>query len=59
MDCGWELSLPVLDPSSILTLAVFQQSRVKKGLDKARPGFLPPSAVTVGGKLRRSEAGRA
>jgi hypothetical protein len=33
----------------MLTLAVFQQSRVKKGLDKGRPGFLPASAVTVGG----------
>lgn len=43
--CGWQLSLPVLDPAAILTLAVFQQSRGGKA--KGRPGFLPASAVQV------------
>lgn len=45
--CGWQLSLPVLDPAAILTLAVFQQSRGGKA--KGRPGFLPNSAVQVSG----------
>jgi hypothetical protein len=48
--CGWQLSLPVLDPAAVLTLAVFQQSRGGKA--KGRPGFLPASAVQVVGKLR-------
>ncbi len=47
--CGWHLSLPVLDPAAVLTLAVFQQSRGGKA--KGRPGFLPASAVQVRGIL--------
>ena len=50
VEYGWQLSLPVLDPCSVLTLAVFQQSRPKRGLDKARPGFLP-STVQVRGAM--------
>ena len=45
MACGWQLSLPVLDPAAILTLAVFHQSRGAKA--KGRPGFLPSTAVQV------------
>lgn len=53
MECGWQLSLPVLDPSHILTIALFQPSRGLKATERLRPGFLPPAAgVVVVGKLR-------
>ena len=39
--CGWQLSLPVLDPSCLLTLAVFHQpSRGQRAPGQRRPGIL-------------------
>ncbi|KAI3436798.1 hypothetical protein D9Q98_006208 [Chlorella vulgaris] len=52
VECGWSLCLPILDPTVLLTLVLFQHTRMK-ATEKLRPGFLPTgSAGMVVGKLR-------
>lgn len=60
-ECGWRLSLPVLDPAAVLTLAVFQQpGRSMTASAVLRTGLLVKDAVRdafsttlqVVGKLR-------
>lgn len=59
--CAWQLALPILDPSTILTLAVCQQpSRTQCSTAVLRPGLIVKDAVRdafsspagVAGKLR-------
>jgi hypothetical protein len=46
-ECGWRLSLPVLDPAALLTLALVQSTRSAKG----QPGLLAQGGtVSVGGE---------
>lgn len=45
-ECGWRLSLPVLDPAAVLTLAVFQQpGRSMTASAVLRTGLLVKDAV--------------
>ncbi|KAL4424975.1 hypothetical protein ABPG77_002860 [Micractinium sp. CCAP 211/92] len=46
VQCGWRLSLPVLDPAAVLTLAVFQQpGRSSRTSAVLRTGLLVKDAV--------------
>lgn len=45
MQCGWQLCLPVLDPSAVLTLAVFQQPGRSGRSAVLRTGLLVKDAV--------------
>lgn len=47
MECGWQLSLPVLDPAAVLTLVLFQQSRGMRATERLRHGFLHSSGTTT------------
>ena len=48
--CGWQLSIPVLDPSCLLTLAVFHQpARGQRAPGQRRPGILYNNPMQVRG----------